>query len=155
MHHTFLRKAIFALIGMALAMTLMAVPLGASANAAPQPTVTVKAYDMDEYLDMLWETNQYDRYAKFATIANQEAWEKHIANRDALSENSDPVAVVIANAEWLGFDVDHDTFRTISVGNETAKVKVVHGRKRYIVTLVSDDDGNWEIKTVYRAKILF
>lgn len=150
MNNKLLRNAVLSLVGTTLAMMVMAAPLTASASALPQATVTVKEYDMDEYLNMLWKTEQYDRYEKFAAIANQEAWDKHLANRDALWEDSNPVAVVIANADWFGFNVDKDIFSLVSLGDEVAKVKVKHGHRTFIVTLTSDDAENWEIKTVNR-----
>lgn len=151
MHNKF-KKAIMAVLSTTLAVTIVAGPLVANANAVAQPTVTVKEYDMDDYLDMLWETNQYERYEKFAAIASPEAWEKHIAKRDAVIQAIDPVEVVMANADWLGFDVEKDIFEFIRIGDGQAKVKVMHGDKSYIVILLSDDYVTWEIENIYRIK---
>jgi hypothetical protein len=157
-----LRTTILALAGIVFAMGTIVAPMAAHANpvSKPEATVTVKSYDMDEYLDMLLETEQYDKYNTFANIANQDAWDKHVARQIAwdyeypayVSQHGNPKAVVIAKAARLGFDTDKDTFTLISMQNKQAKVKVNHGDQRFIVTLKPNYYGGWKIIAVKEIK---
>jgi hypothetical protein len=157
-----LRTTILALAGIVFAMGTIVAPMAAHANpvSKSEATVTVKSYDMDEYLDMLLETEQYDKYNTFANIANQDAWDKHVARQIAwdyeypayVSQHGNPKAVVIAKAARLGFDTDKDTFTLISMQNKQAKVKVNHGDQRFIVTLKPNYYGGWKIIAVKEIK---
>jgi hypothetical protein len=157
-----LRTTILALAGIVFAMGTIVAPMAAHANpvSKPEATVTVKSYDMDEYLDMLLETEQYDKYNTFANIANKDAWDKHVARQIAwdyeypayVSQHGNPKAVVIAKAARLGFDTDKDTFTLISLQNKQAKVKVNHGDQRFIVTLKPNYYGGWKIIAVKEIK---
>jgi hypothetical protein len=157
-----LRNTILALAGIVLAMGTIVAPMAAHANpvSRPEATVTVKSYDMDEYLDMLLETEQVDKYNTIANIANQDAWDKHVARQIAwdyeypayVSEHGNPRAVVIAKAARLGFDTDKDTFTLLSLQDEQAKVKVSHGDQRFIVTLKPNYYGDWKIIVVQEIK---
>jgi hypothetical protein len=157
-----LRTTILALAGIVFAMGTIVAPMAAHANpvSKPEATVTVKSYDMDEYLDMLLETEQYDKYNTFANIANQDAWDKHVARQIAwdyeypayVLQHGNPKAVVIAKAARLGFDTDKDTFTLISLQNKQAKVKVNHGDQRFIVTLKPNYYGGWKIIAVKEIK---
>jgi hypothetical protein len=157
-----LRNTILVLVGTVFAMGAIEAPMAALANpvSKPEATVTVKSYDMDEYLDMLLETEQYDKYNTFANIADQEAWDKHVARQNSkdyeYSANvwvwDNPKAVVIAKAERLGFDVDEDTFTLISLQDNKAKVRVIHGDQRFIVTLKPNSYGGWRIISLNEIK---
>jgi hypothetical protein len=157
-----LRTTILALAGIVFAMGTIVAPMAAHANpvSKSEATVTVKSYDMDEYLDMLLETEQYDKYNTFANIANQDAWDKHVARQIAwdyeypayVLQHGNPKAVVIAKAARLGFDTDKDTFTLISMQNKQAKVKVNHGDQRFIVTLKPNYYGGWKIIAVKEIK---
>jgi hypothetical protein len=157
-----LRTTILALAGIVFAMGTIVAPMAAHANpvSKSEATVTVKSYDMDEYLDMLLETEQYDKYNTFANIANQDAWDKHVARQIAwdyeypayVLQHGNPKAVVIAKAARLGFDTDKDTFTLISLQNKQAKVKVNHGDQRFIVTLKPNYYGGWKIIAVKEIK---
>jgi hypothetical protein len=150
-----LRNALLTFVGAAFALAAVAAPVAVNANAKPaEATVTVKSYDMDEYLNMLLKTKQYEKYDTFKKIANKDAWEKHVQYQTWHQNNlwgvDYPVWAVMTAAEWLGFDADEDTFKLLSWKKDVAKVKVTHDKKDYVVTLQEISANKWRVLSTQR-----
>lgn len=155
------RNTIFTVIGGVFAMSLMLVPLmGTAQAAAPEAAVSVKSYDMDEYLDMLLQTGQYAKYDRFARIASPESWAKHVTKYNTWVNGypvyavgyTDPAWVVRAEASRLGFDAANDLFTLQYQSDSNAMVQVLHGTRKYQVSLERTSNGGWYVTSVQSAK---
>lgn len=151
----FVRNTTFALLGATFAMSVMAAPM-ASAHASDVKT-TVKSYDMDEYLDMLITTGQYDKYDRFAKIADAQSWDKHISRYTVWRSGypvaydlSDPVYALKLDAKQYGFDAAKDQFRLVSKSGDKAWVRITHSGNTYYANMLHSE-GGWYINAVYRV----
>lgn len=149
-----MRNTMYALLGASFTFSVMAAPL-ASANATNVKT-TVKSYDMDEYLDMLLASGQYEKYDRFIKIADPSAYAKHIANYSqwengypVYADQSSPVYAMQAVAQDYGFDGPDDTFTLLSRTDNKAVVQVHHDSRIYYASMVNEN-GTWQVKAVYR-----
>lgn len=156
MKRKIINKAVLSLLA-ALTITTTAVPLTVQAYEVekPEPGVTVRSYDMDEYLDKLLATGHYDKYERFAQVADAESWAKHIANQNNLAEDAvhawngrELLEAVMAEADRYGFDAGRDTFTLLRMDDVRAMILVRHGQERYMIKLVSDYHGTWIIKSI-------
>ncbi len=142
-----------------MTMSVMAAPVMAIAYAAApnQPIVTTKSYDMDEYLNMLVSTEQWEKYDKIVKIANSESLQKHFAwyqewsNVGVYDQNNDPMAVVMAQANFYGFHVETDQFKLIRQNNDSAWVRVVNGSETAYFVL-QQSNGYWHVIKIYYVK---
>lgn len=68
-------------------------------------------------------------------------------------QNQDPVEVVKASADKLGFNVKIDSFSLVNKTATTAVVKVTHGGSNYNVTLkyTHQDNSQWTISSVSKV----
>lgn len=152
----FIRHVMFALMGAAFTFSAIAAPV-ASAHASDVKT-TVKSYDMDEYLDMLLATGQYDKYDKFVKIADQEAYAKHVAKytnwRNGYpiyaGDLSDPVDAAKADAALYGLNADKDQFILLSQTSGRAWVKILHSGRTYYASMLQSKTSDWYIKALYQ-----
>ncbi|MDU4959684.1 MAG: hypothetical protein E6X17_03340 [Sporomusaceae bacterium] len=154
--HKFVRSAMIAFVGAAFAFNLMGQPV-ANAHSSPsrETKTTVRSYDMEDYLDMLLASGQYDKYRKFSRIALPDAYARH-ADR----WTGDPVRIVYGNplaaaradSYQYGFDGNADGFSLMSRGTTRAVVKIVHAGSDYYAQMQKNSAGNWYIATVYKAK---
>lgn len=162
MNNKLIRKAVFALLGAAIAVAVVAAPLTAQAYSVtrPEPGVTVRSYDMDEYLDMLLATGQHEKYDRFAKIADAESWAKHIAHQNSWEakypvyvwKGQDLLDAVIAHADRLGFDARRDTFTLLYLDDERAAIKVRHDGQHYILKLKAVSYHTWEVRSMFRVE---
>jgi hypothetical protein len=153
----YIRNSVIAFVGAAFTFTMLGAPL-VSAHAPHKqetPKTTVRSYDMEDYLDMLLATGQYDKYARFAQIALPEAYARHSAHWS----NGDPVRIVLNNplqaakvdAYKYGFDANADTFTLVSKNSNKAVVKIVHSGIAYYANMLKNGHSNWYINSVHRV----
>lgn len=162
MKNKLVRRTLCALLGTAVTLAAVAAPLPAQAHTVtrPEPGVTVRSYDMDEYLDMLLRKGQYEKYERFAKIADAESWSKHLASQTnrkyeyvvSARNGKKLLAAVKGQAGRLGFNAAHDTFTLLGLNKEQAMIKVQHGRQQYIIKLQSVAYGTWKVASVFRIK---
>lgn len=170
----YIRNTLSAFLGAAFVFSVIGAPL-ASAHAVNKPGIvhkqekskkpvrknaqtTVRSYDMDEYLDMLLATGQYDKYDRFAQIALPDAYAKHIANYSywrngypARAFLSTPLQAAKADAAQYGFNANADRFTLVSQSASKAVVKIVHSGKTYYANMLKSNSG-WYMDSVYRLK---
>ena len=62
--------------------------------------------------------------------------------------NANPVDIVMAAADGLGFDVNQDTFNLISQNGSQSIVRVAHKGTNYDITVDHLSNGNWQLTMV-------
>lgn len=68
------------------------------------------------------------------------------------STSQDPVAVVKAASQSLGFDAANDKFTLVSQSNSLAVINVIHKNTSYDVNLQARRNGSWSITSVKPVK---
>lgn len=154
MHNLFV-----ALLGIMAGIFVLAVPLTGNAYAAAQSAVTTKSYDMDEYLNMLANTGQWEKYDKFVKVASPESlakhqeWFKTASNSVAEMTTREDLAVFVkSKAAKLGFNADKDDFTVMSIQDDKAVVRVIHEQDNYYVVVQKSSFGYWFVDYVYVIK---
>ncbi len=156
---TYMQNILVTLLAIMAGLFILAVPLSGNAYAAAQPTITTKSYDMDEYLNMLVTTGQWEKYDKFVKVASPESLAKHeewfrAANNTGseATKQQELVAFVKSKAAKLGFNADKDDFSVMSIQDDKAVVRVIHDQNNYYVVIQKSSFGYWFVDYVYVIK---
>ena len=100
------------------------------------------------------ERHQHERWADRGQALYQRiAWYNDSSNKIQINiVNANPVDIVRAAADGLGFDVNNDTFTLLSQSGSQSIVRVVHKGNNYDITVDQLSNNNWRVSFVNQIR---
>ena len=135
-------KGRITVLGILLGMVIMVAPLANTVYAAEAPLVTMGNSDHNGRPEI------DSRPARAEALAqHMERYRDWVMKNPVKTNNENPVDVVRAAAELLGFDLARDTISLESQSPSQAAVQVFHNGYKYSVNLDRSPEGLWMISS--------
>jgi Ni/Co efflux regulator RcnB len=154
-----MKNVTLSLLSTAMGIAILAAPLASTVYAAESSSVTMSNSEWDQHhntdqrhdRDKHDDRDDQDHYKHhFYRMSNSDFARYHMEiYQDWRSRNQidvsieNPVDVVIAVADVLGFDANNDTFNLVSQNDLQAIVQVIHNGNTYNITVDHPYDSSW------------
>lgn len=160
-----IRNMTLSLLGTAMGMYMMAAPLSSTVYAADLNVNSINdsdwgqqrdsdhrydrdgRYDRDNRYDREDQEHHFHRMRDFARN-RMEVYRNWQSSNQIDASIDNPVDVVKAVADVLGFDVNNDTFTLIDQSDVQAIVQVVHNGNTYNITVEHPSNQTWTVTSM-------